>query len=126
RARDPAPPSRRARPGGRPSRARRGRSREALSPGDRALVDAEAEALVQAQRAARVVGIDAERRRVLPAIAQHRERPRDERAREATPAPLPAGEDAVQPAATVAERGVLRLVDGVDDAAGDLVAVERD
>src|SRR5215213_4813037 len=97
-----------------------------LAPRRRPLRDHETVALVQAECAGRVVGVDAEDPGVHAAIADGCQRSVDEHVREAALTPWTPREHAVKPAALNAEHLVLCSFDGVDDTARDLITVPRD
>ena len=83
------------------------------------------ELLVQAERARRVLGVDAEAGLGHASVAQRGERADDQRARDAAPAPPAPRRDAVEPADELALELVLALVDRVDHEARHHVAVPR-
>src|SRR5688572_28470191 len=93
--------------------------------GQPALVDLESQALVQAERPGRVLGVDPERRLGHAGARQAAERFRGDRPPKTPAPPRPAHADVLEPAAIDAERRVLLGPDpGLDDP-GDLVKIGR-
>src|SRR5687767_16000503 len=96
--RAPRPPARHGRPGSVP---------EEPGIGQPALADLETEALVQAQRPSRILGIDPEARLGHAGSGQAAKRLRGDGAAQPPASPRPAHADVLEPSALHADRGVL-------------------
>ena len=115
-----------ARPPEGPRQSGRSAGRHRLAVRDLVAVDLEADALVQPERAARIVDVNPQCAFGHAALTEPGNARVDQCPSQAPPAPWLADEDVLDPASLEAEAFVLVVVDVSADLAGDLVSVPRD